>query len=84
LKKQSDADLQSSGLFLGSEPIENIRYRTASGDRPGKKLGDTGDDSDKGDDDSDKGDDDATDSDSSDSDTTDRKGTDSRDSDGKD
>jgi hypothetical protein len=78
MKKLEDADLQGkSGLFLGSEPLDDVRHR-----RTYKMAGD--DDSDKKDDsDDDNGDDDATDSDDTDSDLTDKKD-DSRDSDGRD
>ena len=77
MKKSEDADLEGkSGLFLGSEPLEDVRHRRSY------KL--AGDDSDKKD--GDAGDDDATDSDEADSDLTDKKdaGDDSGDSDGKD
>jgi hypothetical protein len=72
MKKSEDTDLQEkSGLFLGSEPIEDVRHR-----RTYKMSGD--DDKDDSD-----GDDDATDSDDTDSDLTDQKGG-SRDADGRD
>jgi hypothetical protein len=61
----NDADQeQSSGLFLGSEPLGEVRHRSAA-----KK-----DDSDAGKDGllGDKGDDDAVDGDKADSDTTDK------------
>jgi hypothetical protein len=80
MKKSEDADLEGkSGLFLGSEPLEDVRHRRSY------KL--AGDDSDKKDAaDGDAGDDDATDSDTADSDLTDAKDEDddSGDSDGKD
>lgn len=77
MKKSEDADLQGkSGLFLGSEPLEDVRHRRTY------KM--AGDDSDKKDDsDGDDGDDDATDSDDTDSDLTDKKEATS-DSDGRD
>ena len=69
---------QRSGLLLGSEPLEDVRERSAAkkdGDDSGKDglLGD-------------KGDDDSTDTDKSDSDSTDKgdTGDDSSDADGKD
>ena len=74
--KTNDADLQrGSGLFIGSEPLEDVHHRSAMGkddDDSSKKDGLLGDD-----DSSDKGD----------TDTTDKvgdRGDDSRDSDGKD
>ena len=70
MKKPIDIDKESSGLFLGSEPLENVRYRSAAKDDD-KADGDSGDD-------------DSSDSDGVDSDTTDSDGTDSGDSDGKD
>lgn len=78
--KKNDADLQrGSGLFIGSEPLEDVHHRSAIGK-------DKGDDSDSGKDGllGDKGDDDS--SDKGDSDSTDKgdSGDDSRDSDGKD
>jgi hypothetical protein len=75
--KRNDADTQrGSGLFIGSEPLDDVRHRSTAGsddDDSGKDglLGDKGDD-----DSSDKGDTDSTDKGDS--------GDDSRDSDGKD
>jgi len=77
MKKSEDADLEGkSGLFLGSEPLEDVRHRRSyklAGDDLDKKDGDTGDD-------------DASDSDDTDTDTTDKKvgGGDTGDSDGRD
>ena len=72
MKRQADnEDLQTSGLLLGSEPLETVRYKSAAG----------GDD-DKSDKDGDSADDDSTDM--SDSDGTDGGDTDTRDADGKD
>ena len=77
MKKSEDADLEGkSGLFLGSEPLEDVRHRRSyklAGDDSDKKDGDTGDD-------------DASDSDDTDTDTTDKKvgGGDTGDSDGRD
>lgn len=73
--KKSDLSEQKSGsgLFIGSDPLENVRHRASASD-----------DTDAG---QDKlGDDDAADSDLSDSDSTDKgdSGDDSRDTDGKD
>ena len=77
MKKSEDADLQGkSGLFLGSEPLEDVRHQ-----RSYKMAGDDSDKKDAAD--GDTGDDDATDTDDSDSDMTDKKD-DSSDSDGKD
>jgi hypothetical protein len=72
MKKSEDAELQEkSGLFLGSEPLDDVRHR-----RSYKMAGDDTDKKDAAD--GDTGDDDATDSD-----TTDKKD-DSRDTDGRD
>ena len=74
MKKSEDADMQeTSGLFLGSEPLEEVRHRRSYKLAGDKKDGDAGDD-------------DATDSDETDSDTTDKAdgGDDTGDSDGKD
>lgn len=70
-KLENDAD-RKSGLLLGSEPLEDVRRRSAS-------KGDDGKDGDTGDDDS-------TDSDKTDSDATDTGDglDDAGDSDGKD
>jgi hypothetical protein len=69
--KNSDVEnVEKSGLFLGSEPLPNVRYRAAHDD----------DKTDKGD----TGDDDAVDTDRSDTDGTDKRDSDTRDSDGKD
>ena len=80
MKKSENADLQEkSGLFLGSDPLKDVRHRR------NYKL--AGDDSDKKDAvDGDAGDDDATDSDEADTDLTDKKDRDddNGDSDGKD
>ena len=77
--KKNDADVQrGSGLFIGSEPLEDVRHRSAMGkddDDDSGKDGLLG--GDKDDDSSDKGDSDGTDR--GDTDTTDK-----RDSDGKD
>lgn len=78
--KTNDADMQrGSGLFIGSEPLDDVRHRSA--------LGRDDDATDKGDSDGkDKGDDDDS-TDKGDSDATDKKGDkgdDYRDSDGKD
>ena len=71
LKNPMDRNEQeTSGLLLGSDPIDDIRYR-ASGDKKDGILGD-------------KGDDDSTDSDKTDTDGTDQGDTDGGDSDGKD
>jgi hypothetical protein len=69
--KERDEIDKSSGLLLGSEPLEGVKSRNAADDD--RK-------------DSPKGDDDGTDSDGADSDTTDKKdkGDDSGDSDGRD
>jgi hypothetical protein len=77
MKKSEDAELQEkSGLFLGSEPLDDVRHR-----RSYKMAGDDTDKKDAAD--GDTGDDDATDADDTDSDTTDKKD-DSRDTDGRD
>lgn len=69
MKKDELERQTASGLFIGSEPIDNS---------PGRRMKDTGDD-----DSTDNGDDDSTDN--TDTDTTDKKdGGDSRDVDGKD
>jgi hypothetical protein len=80
LKKQDDAGIETgSGLFRGSEPIDEVTHRRAA---PGHKK-DRGGDSDKSD--SDKGDDDSTDSDSGDTDGIDSgDDDDASDSDGRD
>jgi hypothetical protein len=71
-KQSNDENMESSGLFLGSEPVRNVRYRSAAqDDDKTDKVGDTGDD-------------DTTDSDRSDADGTDKGDSDSRDTDGKD
>jgi hypothetical protein len=74
--KKSDLSEQKSGsgLFIGSDPLENVRHRASASDDTdaGKdKLGD---------------DDDSSDSDKTDTDSTDKgdSGDDSRDTDGKD
>jgi hypothetical protein len=76
LKKQDDADMRASGLFIGSEPLDDMYDRNASG-KDGDKKDKVGGDS---------GDDDSGDSDSGDSDSTDAgdSGDDSSDSDSKD
>jgi hypothetical protein len=76
--KKNDADLQrGSGLFIGSEPLEDVRHRSAAG----KDDDDSGKDGLLGD----KGDDDSTDTGDSDgTDGGDTDGTDKGDSDGKD
>jgi hypothetical protein len=72
VKRNSETDnLQSSGLFLGSEPLKNVRYRASQDDDKTDKTGDAGDD-------------DAADTDRSDTDGTDKRDGDSRDADGKD
>jgi hypothetical protein len=79
MEKFDDADPQAkSGLFLGSEPLREVRHRRSY------KM--AGDDSDKDAVDGDAGDDDSTDSDETDSDLTDKKeqDEDTGDSDGKD
>ena len=70
MKKTVEDQDQKSGLLIGSEPLHDVRHRSAakSDDDDGK--------------DGDSGDDDATDSDKMDTDTTDKG--DSRDRDGKD
>ena len=76
MKNIDDADTtSSSGLFLGSEPLQEVRHRNAA-----KK---DGDDDGK---DAPGGDDDAVDTDKSDADGTDKgdSGDDTRDADGKD
>lgn len=74
MRKQDELDnKESSGLFLGSEPMTGVRYRSAAqDDDKTDKLGDGGDD------------DDSTDSDGTDSDMVDGDDSDSGDSDGKD
>ena len=76
--KTNDADLQrGSGLFIGSEPLEDVRHRSAMS----KDDDDSGKDGLLGD----KGDDDSTDTGDSDgTDTGDTDTTDKGDSDGKD
>ena len=72
MKKQDDSEMQqTSGLFIGSEPIYAVHDRRTS---------DRGDDDSK---DSDNGDDDSSDSDKADSDSADKsdRADDSRDSD---
>jgi hypothetical protein len=71
MKQMNDSDQeQQSGLFIGSEPLQDVRHRSAS----------TKDDDDGKD--GDMGDDDATDTDKTDTDLTDKG--DTRDADGKD
>jgi hypothetical protein len=71
MKNPNDADKdQKSGLFIGSDPLDDVRHRSAS-----KADDDDGKDGDRGDDD-------ATDTDKMDTDLTDKG--DTRDSDGKD
>lgn len=74
MRKQDELDnKESSGLFLGSEPMPNVRYRSAAQDDDRTDtLGDSG------------GDEDSTDSDGTDSDMVDGDESDSGDSDGKD
>jgi hypothetical protein len=88
MKKTDDAEkLQSSGLFQGSEPLEDVQHRSAAKkDADGRDglLGDKGDD-DSSDSDKSDSDSDATDTDSTDSDATDKKDGDARrDADGRD
>lgn len=80
MKKQDDAPMQTgSGLFRGSEPIDEVTHRRAAGGDDRKDAGDS-DNSDK-----DKGDDDSTDSDSGDTDGIDGgDDDDASDSDGRD
>jgi hypothetical protein len=71
MKKVNEEDRQQkSGLFIGSDPLQDVRHRSAA-----KQDDDDGKDGDAGDDD-------ATDSDKTDTDLTDKG--DTRDSDGKD
>jgi hypothetical protein len=77
--KQPDDDRLSSGLLIGSEPLEGVRDRRASALTDDDKRDNA---------DRDTGDDDGTDSDKTDTDTTDRGDgrdtKDKRDSDGRD
>jgi hypothetical protein len=61
MKKPDDDSLRGSGLFIGSDPIQSVRYKSAGKD----------DDGDKGDDDS--TDTDSTDTDATDSKDADGK-----------
>jgi hypothetical protein len=71
MKKLHEEDReQKSGLFIGSDPLDDVRHRRAA-----KQDDDDGKDGDSGDDD-------ATDTDKTDTDLTDKG--DTRDSDGKD
>ncbi len=76
MKRMDDADrLQASGLYQGSDPLEDVQHRSAAKKDADDKDGVLGD----------KGDDDASDSDKSDSDGTDKADGDSkRDADGRD
>ncbi len=74
MKSSNDTDDQRSGLLRGSEPLSDVRHRSAA-----KKDADSGKDGLLGD----KGDDDSGDSDAADSDGADgEEGEDSEDSDG--
>ena len=68
-----DSQIETSGLLLGSEPLEDIRHRSASA------LGDDDKSDGKDTDGTDGADTDATDSDGADADGTDSDGTDGKD-----
>ena len=68
-----DSQVSKSGLLIGSEPLEDIRHRSASALGDDDKSDSTDSDGLDGSGDSDGTDSDATDSDATDTDATDRK-----------